>query len=275
MWWCGVQSSHLCVSSFFQVVKLLVLRYMQFISEFIWAMWGLADRHKPETIISFLAVRLCLLMMYARDRYTAREAISVLKRSYLRRQLKIKNKKRIKTNGDESKNRRPLSGGLPTWIPLEGKDEAGRKAEYRVAKQDLPLLPDSLQIPDVFKCPLRNILRRDGRIVHASPEVCLTMSLLRHYLVHLWKVCSRNLHDKQSSYGLDLREPWSSHHNMNNIILNSPALQKYTDAIFINGAPHSLFLLCRWHSRFLVPFVDWIKIKQLLFRVWKGYFMWQ
>ena len=105
------------------------------------------------------------------------------------------------------------AGSQPEFL-LEGKDETGRKAEFRVAKQDLPLLPDCLRILDVFKCPLRNILWRDGRIVHASPEVCLTMSLLRHYLVHLWKVCSRNLHDKQSSYGLDLREPWSSHHNV-------------------------------------------------------------
>ena len=149
MWWCGVQSSHLCVSSFFEVVFWLSVHLriaMQFIYEFIWAIWGLVDRHKPKTSISFFAFCLCL---FTSSVHSARSK----ERSQMCRFATPTENNNNNNNNNNNKRLKLTEPKLRIGARLPATFQAERNAEFRVAEQYLPLLADFLWIPEDFKCP--------------------------------------------------------------------------------------------------------------------------
>ena len=221
MWWCGVQSSHICVSSFFEVVQLLA--FSTFAHSYAVHFWvylrNLRFRGpiQAKTSISFFAFRLCLLL---------NAVCTSLVHSARSNERSQKFRFATPTENDNNNDKRlkltepKLRIGARLPAAFQPQSLSRERTKLNVMRNLAGCGTRSSPIGRFssnsrrLQVPPRKILRRDGRNIHAYTEVCLSLSLLSPSLIHLWKICSWNLHYKQSSYGLDLRGPWSSHHNM-------------------------------------------------------------
>ncbi|XP_048587454.1 uncharacterized protein LOC116601948 [Nematostella vectensis] len=111
-------------------------------------------------------------------------------------------------------------------------------AEFRMRKQDIPIVVDALQLPATIQCSQRTICDADealcmllrrfcypcrysdliGRFGRPVPELCMITNTLMDYIFD-------NHCHRISQWNYD--------------ILNPPMLQEYADAIFAKGAPLS------------------------------------
>ena len=118
---------------------------------------------------------------------------------------------------------------------LESKDNSECKAEFRFEKNDLPVLAEALQIPEIFKCKqgtvcdgmtgLCVVLKRFTYPIRYSdmiptfglsvPELCMIFNTVIHYIY--------NLHGHRLTQ-------W------NETILSSEKLQTYAEAVNAKGA---------------------------------------
>ena len=144
MWWCGVQSSHICVSSFFEVVQLLALStFAHSYAVHFWVYLSNLRFRGPiqaKTSISFFAFRLCLLLNAVCTSlvHSARSNERSQKfRFATPTENDNNNDKRLKLTEPKLRIGRPPSGGLPTSILVEGKDEAERNAEFSRLRNEI------------------------------------------------------------------------------------------------------------------------------------------
>jgi len=118
---------------------------------------------------------------------------------------------------------------------LDSMNAAECKAEFRVEKQDLPRLVQTLQLPPVFKCEQRSIcdhmeglcmlLKRvaypcqlSNMIPRFGRPVCMLSLIINHVMDNIYDVHGHRI------------TQW------NQGILNPGALRHYADAIYRKGA---------------------------------------
>ncbi|CAH3174735.1 unnamed protein product [Porites lobata] len=83
---------------------------------------------------------------------------------------------------------------------LENVDESECLAEFRVQKQDIPLLANVLQLPMNIHCPQRTICDRIEGLCMLLRRFFLPLPLFR-YDQPVWKTSSRVMHDYERSHG--------------------------------------------------------------------------
>ena len=77
---------------------------------------------------------------------------------------------------------------------LENIDETECLAEFRVRKQDIPVLANVLQLPVNIRCPQRTICDRIEGLCMLLRRFFLSLPLFR-YDQPIWKTSSRVMHD--------------------------------------------------------------------------------
>lgn len=118
---------------------------------------------------------------------------------------------------------------------LESKDEFECIADFRVKKNDLPLLAEALRIPPVFTC-------KQGTVCDGMEGLCIFLKrfaypcrysdmipLFGRPVPELCMICNEVVDWVYETHGNRVVE-W------NHTILNPPALQTYAEAVYNKGA---------------------------------------
>ena len=124
---------------------------------------------------------------------------------------------------------------------LENMDEEECKAEFRVEKNDLPLLAAALQIPDQFRCSQRTVCGgMEGlcMVLRRMAYPCRYSDLIPRFgrAVPVLSMISNHVIDFIFENHAHQITQW------NGTMLDPPSLRKYADAVTSKGAPlHNCF----------------------------------